>query len=292
MPRYMNLLTDYAFKYVFGSEKHKKVLIKFLNTILEGKEKIVDVTFRDKEQLPVEEAGKRMVFDIYCTTDTDSHIIVEMQVRVPPTFADRAIAYCSHAVLNQIRKGDKYKYEKVYGIYIMGSHLAYHTPRLVRKISFMDEDTKEIFSDRMHMVFLDLKCMHRKTLQECRNNVERYLFLVKNMENMKGKEKEYPMFDDLFDAATIADLAEDQYIAYSQSRLKLEDDREALEYEVAQERTKALSEGRAEGRAEGIKEGERNLLSSIISHLKSQGSTLQQIAATIGRPESEIAPLF
>ena len=109
---------------------------------------------------------------------------------------------------------------------------------------------------------------------------------------MKGKEKEYPMFDDLFDAAAIADLAEDQYIAYSQSRLKLEDDREALEYEVTQERTKALSEGRAEGRAEGIKEGERNLLSSIISHLKSQGSTLQQIAATIGRPESEIAPLF
>lgn len=96
------------------------------------------------------------------------------------------------------------------------------------------------------------------------------------------------MFDDLFDAAAIADLAEDQYIAYSQSRLKLEDDREALEYEVAQERSKALTEGRAEG----IKEGERNLLSSIISHLKSQGSTLQQIAATIGRPESEIAPLF
>ena len=61
MPRYMNLLTDYAFKYVFGSEKHKQVLIKFLNTILEGKEKIVDVTFRDKEQLPVEEKGKRMV---------------------------------------------------------------------------------------------------------------------------------------------------------------------------------------------------------------------------------------
>lgn len=105
---------------------------------------------------------------------------------------------------------------------------------------------------------------------------------------MKGKEKDYPMFDDLFDAAYIGDLAEDQLIAYSQSRLKLEDDREALEYEVAKERTKAL----VEGRAEGIKEGEKNLLSSIISHLKAQGSTIQQIAATLGRPEAEIAMLF
>ena len=300
MARYMNLLTDYAFKFVFGSEKHKKVTIKFLNTILEGKERIVDVEFRDKEQLPIKEDGKRMVFDIYCTTDTDSHIIVEMQVRVPPTFADRAIAYCSHAVLNQISKGDKYRYEKVYGIYIMGSHLAYHEPRLERRVSFMDEQTGEIFSDKIHMVFLDLKCMHRKHFHECRNNVERYLFLVKNMENMKGKEKDYPMFDDLFDAADIGDLAEDQVIAYSQSRLKLEDDREALEYEVAQEREKALSEGRAEGRAEGMKEGiekgkkegERNLLASIISHLKSQGSSLQQIAVILGRPESEIALLY
>ena len=105
---------------------------------------------------------------------------------------------------------------------------------------------------------------------------------------MKGKEKDYPMFDDLFDAADIGDLAEDQVIAYSQSRLKLEDDREAWEYEVAQERTKA----RAEGIKEGIKKGERNLLSSIISHLKSQGTSLQQIAIILGRPESEIASLY
>ena len=109
---------------------------------------------------------------------------------------------------------------------------------------------------------------------------------------MKGKEKGYPMFDDLFDAADIGDLAEDQVIAYSQSRLKLEDDREALEYEVAQEREKALSEGRAEGRAEGIKEGEQNILSSIISHLKSQGSSIKQVAAILGRSEDEIAMLF
>lgn len=48
MARYMNLMSDYAFKRTFGSEKHKNVLIRFLNHILEPEDKIVDVSFQDK----------------------------------------------------------------------------------------------------------------------------------------------------------------------------------------------------------------------------------------------------
>lgn len=52
MSRYMNLMTDFAFKYVFGSEKKKPVLIKFLNRILDEEDKIVEVTLHDKILLP------------------------------------------------------------------------------------------------------------------------------------------------------------------------------------------------------------------------------------------------
>ena len=54
----MNLLTDYAFKRTFGSEKNKHVLINFLNAAFNGKEIITDVTFRDKEMLPFVEDGE------------------------------------------------------------------------------------------------------------------------------------------------------------------------------------------------------------------------------------------
>lgn len=42
---------------------------------------------------------------------------------------------------------------------------------------------------------------------------------------MKGNLKDNPMFDDIFYAAEIGELVEDQLTAYSQSRHKLEDDR-------------------------------------------------------------------
>ena len=171
-------------KKVFGTEENKNITIKFLNSILKDKEKIVDVTFKDKERLPFYEDGKKMVFDIYCTTSTKSHIIVEMQRQVSPTFPDRAIAYCAHGILNQIKIGKQYKFEKVYGIFVMDKHLAYRKPKLIRRISLMDEDTAEIFSDKQHMVFLDLKCMRRSSIDKCENDVESCMFLLKNMENM------------------------------------------------------------------------------------------------------------
>lgn len=77
-PRYMRLMTYYAFKRSFSSEETKQTLILFLNDVLDGKEIITNVNFLDNEQLPFKEEHKRMVFDIYCTTADGSFIIIEM----------------------------------------------------------------------------------------------------------------------------------------------------------------------------------------------------------------------
>ncbi|MDE6273236.1 MAG: Rpn family recombination-promoting nuclease/putative transposase [Muribaculaceae bacterium] len=150
-PRYMNLMTDYAFKKVYGSPEHKNNLITLLNAALEGKEKITDIEYLDKEQLPFREDHKRVVFDIYCTTSDGSHVIVEMQRTIQPTFSDRAIAYCTHAILNQIIRGKKYSFSKVYGIYLMDFHLLGHTPKVMRRVTLMDEDSHQPFSDKMNL---------------------------------------------------------------------------------------------------------------------------------------------
>ena len=100
MARYMNLMSDYAFKRTFGSEKHKNVLIRFLNHILNPEDKIVDVSFQDKETIPETSEDKRVVFDIYCVTQHGHHIIVEMQRSIQPTFSDRALTYCCSALMH------------------------------------------------------------------------------------------------------------------------------------------------------------------------------------------------
>ena len=129
MSRYMNLMTDYAFKAVFGSEKNKKVTIKFLNQILDAEDKIVDIVFVDKEKIPYHEDGKRVVFDVYCITESGRHIIIEMQRRLQPTFEDRCFLYWSYALMNQAYKGKgDYHIDDVYGVFVMNFSLQNHDP--------------------------------------------------------------------------------------------------------------------------------------------------------------------
>ncbi|MDE6337202.1 MAG: Rpn family recombination-promoting nuclease/putative transposase, partial [Muribaculaceae bacterium] len=65
---YINLQTDFGFKHAFGNPKHKPALIKFLNVLFEGKLTVTDVVYHDKEILPSEKDGKRIVYDVYCTS--------------------------------------------------------------------------------------------------------------------------------------------------------------------------------------------------------------------------------
>ena len=51
--RYINPLTDYGFKKVFGDEE---VMTAFLTDLLEPKSPIVDITFLDKEMNAQNEA--------------------------------------------------------------------------------------------------------------------------------------------------------------------------------------------------------------------------------------------
>ena len=48
MGKFINPFTDVGFKRIFGQEISKPVLLAFLNSLLEGERRIVDVQFLDK----------------------------------------------------------------------------------------------------------------------------------------------------------------------------------------------------------------------------------------------------
>lgn len=56
---FMNLMTDFAFKHIFGSVHRKHILIQFLNILFEKEGlHVYDVTYHDKEALPERIDGK------------------------------------------------------------------------------------------------------------------------------------------------------------------------------------------------------------------------------------------
>ena len=49
---FINPFTDAGFKRIFGQEVNKDLLMDFLNELLAGEERIEEIRFMDKEQLP------------------------------------------------------------------------------------------------------------------------------------------------------------------------------------------------------------------------------------------------
>ncbi|MEL6262638.1 MAG: PD-(D/E)XK nuclease family transposase [Cyanobacteria bacterium J06626_6] len=49
--RYVNLLTDFGFKRVFGSEPNKQLLVDFLNTLLPAHHQIQELSYKSTENL-------------------------------------------------------------------------------------------------------------------------------------------------------------------------------------------------------------------------------------------------
>ena len=81
--KYFNPYTDFGFKKLFGEEASKDLLIDFLNQLLPPQHQIVQLNFKNPENLPETTDERRSIFDIYCESVTGERFIVEMQ---KPTF--------------------------------------------------------------------------------------------------------------------------------------------------------------------------------------------------------------
>ena len=112
MPKFINPFTDIGFKRpftdigfkrIFGQEINKDLLIDFLNALLEGEKRVTDITFLDKEQIPLYEEDRMLIYDIYCTDQNGEQFIVEMQNKGQIHFRERALYYLSQAVASSRR---------------------------------------------------------------------------------------------------------------------------------------------------------------------------------------------
>ena len=244
---------------------------------------IKDVLFKNKEILPPGSDGKRIIYDVYCTSKIaedssvflkgpsledggtrhrDHHFILEMQNLYTPPFEERMFYYASKMVSDQGKAGWNYDLEPVIAIAVTDFNFRNLSDKMVRDIMLLDRDTSEVLTEKFHLFFVSLKEVP-KVWEECKTDLEEILFLLKNMDKMDNNSIAYKegRYKDMFEAARINSLKEEEYIRYSDSLEKLRETQAGIKYEAMmasrEARAKALEEGRAEGRAEGREEGEK-----------------------------------
>src|ERR1700722_13146113 len=108
--KFLDPKNDFAFKKIFGSEKHQDILIHFLNDMLDFKEskKITKVTFLKTTQNPEIASKKQSIVDVLCHDEQGAQYIVEMQVAHSTGFEKRAQFYAARAYASQMNQGEAY----------------------------------------------------------------------------------------------------------------------------------------------------------------------------------------
>ena len=249
---YINPLTDFGFKLLFGSEKNKKYLISFLNALFQGEERIVDVTYVDKEGIPDYPADRALIYDIHCKTADNRKLIVEMQNRYQAHFDDRAIYYMATDLVKQAVKGKDWDYSliPVYGIFMMNfdwkdmgkEYRDFLENALIESIALVNLRTGRMFSNKMRMFFLKLPLMDKKP-EECEDLLDIWIYLFKNLEKMNAIPQifteRYDIFKDFGKSARVAALSKEERVAYEAS-LKAYRDNYAI---AATERQLGFAEG-------------------------------------------------
>jgi len=263
--KYIDPFTDFGFKHIFGTEKNKKLLISFLNDILELKDKIVDIEYRSLEKLGLKIYDRKAIFDVYCTDTKDNKFIVELQKSEQKYFKDRSIYYTTFPIQEQAKKGAwNYQLTKIYFIGIldfsMDIDLRYNKSKeddryskYLTKVKLCDEDTKDIFYDKLTYIYLEMP-KFRKTEQELSSHLDKWLYYLKNLNDVTSVPKilqNDDIFKEAFDVAEFLALDSDEQFAYQQD-LKAKWDNYAV-MEFAKE--KAEFEGMQKGIKKGIKKG-------------------------------------
>ena len=148
-PKYINPLTDFGFKKIFGDEE---IMADFLNDLFEPASPIVQLTFLDKEMVPETQYERGVIYDMRCQLASGEEILVEMQNRGQDYFTDRINFYMARAISSQGTRGDeewKFSLHPVYGVFFMNFHLKDKEPRDIRHIALCDTATHERFSDKL-----------------------------------------------------------------------------------------------------------------------------------------------
>lgn len=288
MGKFINPFTDWGFKHIFGREVSKDILIEFLNDLLQGERVIKDLRFLNNERPPEQKELRKVIYDIYCETDTGEYIIVEMQNRRQENFKERALFYQSQAIYRQGTKGRNWDFQldAVYGVYFANFYLdGREKGKLRRDVALADLETNEIFCDKLRQIYIELPYFIKKE-DECETDFERWIYILKNMEILERLpfKSRKAVFERLEQLASKANMTMEERQQYEEEWKMYNDYYNTLDYAKKEGREIGLAEGRAEGRAEGLSEG----ILSVAQNLKKMGMSIEQIQQATGLTAEEI----
>lgn len=260
--QFVDVKTDIAFKKIFGSEQHKDILIGFLNAVLEleGDRRIKSVTLKNPWQPPDIPILKETILDIRAVDNRGISFIVEMQVKDTNFFDKRAMYYTAKAYTGQIKKGENYpKLNQVIFIGILDFNSFEGDNYLTRHLILNCETMKQDLRD-LEFNFIELKKFNKQE-EELESIIEKWIYFIKNAENLTMIPKSAAEIPELNEAYTLAAMnawTEEELEIYEYWQIRDAADIYGMEEQFGKGKLEGKLEGKIEIALEMIKDGESN----------------------------------
>ena len=283
--RYINLLTDFGFKRVFGSEPNKQLLIDFLNTLLPERHRIKTLSYKSTENLGSTQIDRKAIFDIYCQGENGDRFIVALKILEQKAkqnfFKDRSVFYASFPIQEQSLRGEwNFKLAPVYSIgildFIFDDHK--HEETIVHTVELKDQHCN-VFYDKLKFIYVELP-KFTKTLEQLVSHQDKWLYLLRHLPDLDEQPRPFQdaVFLQLFEIAEISNFSPDEQDSY-QSSLK-----------YYRDLNNVIDTSRQEGLEEGIEQGRQAEKKAIARSLLGQ-LPIETISQTTGLTVAEVEQL-
>ena len=203
---------------------------------------------------------------------------IERYGKSQPFFKNRSIYYISESIARQGERGSAWNYaiDSVYLVAFLNFSPIDFKKQFRTDVVLAEKGTKEQFSDKLRMIFLQLP-LFTKEADECENQVERWIYLLKNMETLNRLPwaAQSAVFQKLESIADVGGMTRAERLQYDEALKKYRD-------------TISVFEGvRMEGRVEGQKEEKI----ANARKMKTYGLALEMISDITGLTIDEVRDL-
>ncbi len=277
---FIDPLTDFGFKRLFGEEESKPLLISFLNDILPIDSPIATVAYQNLEKMGATPADRKAVYDIYCVDEQGKSFIVELQRALQFHFVERAIYYTTFPIQEQASKG-KWDFElsPVYFVGILNFEVGvFKNDNYIHYCTLKDE-TNHTISNALNFIYIELP-KFKKAYEELSKHLEYWLYFFKASAELKEIPEKFKedILSKAFERSQFLRLSSKDQNAYYMELKHLRDYYNTIDYAQATGKEEGREEGREEGKKEGREEGEKKAKIEIANKMLSKGFDINTVS--------------
>lgn len=188
----INPFADWGFKFLFGREENKDLLLDFIYQLLEPEVRIKSINYIDTELALDAPELKRCAVTVLATDEEENCYLINMQNVEKQDIRQQPLYYISHLINRMGQCDSDWQYgqiKKVYAICLMNFNYE-RSPALRTDFRLRNAKGTRTLSDFLTIIQLQIPCIRATSLAEYQKSYEFWLYLLDSLSNgMKTKRQ-------------------------------------------------------------------------------------------------------